>query len=225
VARNLKVRYQKFPEGWTIQGEQPTVTPVAAIVRHGETQLNKDNMIRSVSDIDIDPSGISQAVEAGELLKDIPFVRAVSGPLSRTRDTAAIVALPHALLVDVDDRLLPWNLGDMIGCKKADVEEALDYYIAHPDEQVPGGQSLNDFSDINYQVFAELLEEAEESGPILIVCQGSNIAILNEIVGLPNGEVNVKPGGVALVYQSEFGYELEAAHREDNSMAAYPSSR
>lgn len=225
MGRNLKVRYQKFPEGWEFHGSDPPVLPpIMDVVRHGETKLNQENRFRSVSDPPIDPAGISQAVEASDLLEKRPYTRIIASPLQRTQATANIIALPHSVQVELEPRLFPWHLGYLIGLPRdAQHEAELEWYVSHPDEVIPGGgESLNAFSDRTYDVFDELLNAAEDRGPFCVVCQGSNVAILNSILAVPDGDVALKPGGIASVYVNTYGYEMEVAHAPDPGVTFYP---
>lgn len=61
------------------------------VVRHGETDWNKNFLMQGNTNTDLNETGISQAKEIREKLKDIDFDVCYSSPLSRAYNTAKII--------------------------------------------------------------------------------------------------------------------------------------
>ncbi len=61
------------------------------IMRHGETEYNRQNLITGQTDVPLTPEGEEQAREAGRSLKGHRFDKAFSSTLSRAFNTAALV--------------------------------------------------------------------------------------------------------------------------------------
>ena len=61
-------------------------------VRHGETDMNKNNMFYGWYDADINEKGISQAEDLREAFKDIHIDKIYSSDLTRAAHTAEIIA-------------------------------------------------------------------------------------------------------------------------------------
>ena len=78
------------------------------IVRHGETNWNKENRCQGHSNIPLNEVGIKQAYELKEKLKNIEFDLVFCSPLDRTINTAKIIT-DHELILD--DRLIERNNG------------------------------------------------------------------------------------------------------------------
>lgn len=81
---------------------QPILPPYCTIylVRHGETDNNKNNIIQgSVVDANLNSTGETQAKDAAARLKKIPFAAAFSSDLVRAKQTAEIISLEHHLAV------------------------------------------------------------------------------------------------------------------------------
>jgi broad specificity phosphatase PhoE len=57
------------------------------IVRHGQTYINRYNKMQGWCDTPLTKKGISEAEQAGEALKDVPFDIALSSDLKRASDT------------------------------------------------------------------------------------------------------------------------------------------
>ena len=84
-------------------------------LRHGETQWNKIGKTQGQLDSQLNDTGRSQALRAGEILAAEPIERIVASPLSRARHTAEAVAAHHALTIGFDDGLKECHLGDLQG--------------------------------------------------------------------------------------------------------------
>ncbi|GAA3337499.1 histidine phosphatase family protein [Curtobacterium pusillum] len=77
------------------------------LVRHGETEWSKSGQHTGRTDIPLTENGIEQAKRAGRYLADRTFALALSSPLQRARDTAALVGVD----ADIDEDLYEWDYG------------------------------------------------------------------------------------------------------------------
>ncbi|MDP4334505.1 histidine phosphatase family protein [Curtobacterium sp. A7_M15] len=77
------------------------------LVRHGETEWSKSGQHTGRTDIPLTENGIEQAKRAGRYLADRSFALALSSPLQRARDTAALVGVDPEL----DEDLYEWDYG------------------------------------------------------------------------------------------------------------------
>ena len=82
------------------------------IVRHGETNWNKEERCQGHSNIPLNETGIKQAEEIKEKLKDVVFDKVFCSPLDRTKSTAKIIT-DHELIID--DRLIERCNGEFEG--------------------------------------------------------------------------------------------------------------
>ena len=69
------------------------------IIRHGETEWNKEKRMQGQRDIMLDQEGIRLAALTGKGMQDVPIDIAISSPLLRAKQTAQLVlanrAVPH----------------------------------------------------------------------------------------------------------------------------------
>src|SRR5206468_11831561 len=84
--------------------------PVIYLVRHGQTEFNRERRIQGHVDSPLTELGVRQARAVGWLLRDLirdpAGWRVVSSPLGRAASTAEIVAwMLGDLPVELDDRL------------------------------------------------------------------------------------------------------------------------
>ena len=93
------------------------------LVRHGETEWNRERRIQGVSDIPLNDTGRAQAAALGDILVGHNFDLIVSSPLSRADETARIIAqrLGMPAPITVPD-LIERNYGEAEGSSGADLD-------------------------------------------------------------------------------------------------------
>ena len=92
------------------------------IVRHGQTNWNRDKLLQGQLDIELNEIGYKQAEETAILLSDKKFTRMYVSPLSRTSITASKINEYHNLNIIYDDRILERSFGKMEGLKGSEVD-------------------------------------------------------------------------------------------------------
>ncbi|MEM8605303.1 MAG: histidine phosphatase family protein, partial [Cyanobacteria bacterium P01_H01_bin.121] len=76
------------------------------LVRHGETDWNRQSRFQGQIDIPLNENGKAQAEKAAEFLKAVPIDEAVTSPMARPRQTAEVILRHHPeLALQADDRL------------------------------------------------------------------------------------------------------------------------
>ena len=78
---------------------------IVYLMRHGETDWNKERRLQGRSDIPLNAFGMELAEKTAEGMKESPFDRAFSSPLDRAYTTARIVIGDRPVEVVKDDRL------------------------------------------------------------------------------------------------------------------------
>ena len=89
------------------------------IVRHGQTDWNKQKVMQGQIDVPLNETGKEQARELGEKLKDIVFDHIFCSPLLRTRQTLENLKLKSNTRIIYDDRLKERNYGEFEKTKKS----------------------------------------------------------------------------------------------------------
>jgi broad specificity phosphatase PhoE len=119
---------------------------VLTIVRHGRTRANADGLLLGRADPVLDELGATQArALAGALgpTGDGPAPRIVSSPLQRARQTAAAIADRYGVEVEIDDRWIELDYGELDGRPLAEVPADLWDRWREDAGYVPaGGESL-----------------------------------------------------------------------------------
>ncbi|MBC7517387.1 MAG: histidine phosphatase family protein [Microbacteriaceae bacterium] len=98
----------------------PSVT--IALTRHGQTQWNADGQLQGSTDIPLNDTGRSQAVESAARFDAAAWHGVATSPLSRAAETGSIIAEILGLpLVGVDHDLRERHYGDAEGMNEAQV--------------------------------------------------------------------------------------------------------
>jgi alpha-ribazole phosphatase len=93
------------------------------LIRHGETEWNKERVFRGQMDMRMNSTGIAQADATAEALKDVVFDAIYSSPLKRAMVTARRIAMPHEIAVRAADGFSDMHFGSWQGLTEAQVEE------------------------------------------------------------------------------------------------------
>ena len=102
------------------------------LVRHGQTEFNRERRIQGHVDSPLTGLGVRQAKAVGRLLRDLisdpAGWRIVSSPLGRAASTAEIVSAKlGGVSVELDDRLKEMSWGPRDGRLRSELE------VEHPD--------------------------------------------------------------------------------------------
>ena len=159
------------------------------LLRHAETDWNRERRYQGWRDIPLSPPGRAQAESAGRLLAASPLAAVWSSPLARARETAALIAAPHTLPVREADAFKEMGFGDWEGLTRDEVRkrfpDAHRAWAETPHEAAwPGAETLG---VVRARALAglEALREAHQGQTVCLVSHGitSRILIL-EALGL-----------------------------------------
>ena len=141
------------------------------LVRHGETEWNKEGVFRGRKDIPLNERGREQAAAAGAFFADIPVDAVYSSPLSRARDTARPIGEAVGRPVSVLDGLNDMCFGPWEGLSLEDVGRAhgkdLETWRIHPQRlRVRGAETL---STVRRRIERDLGRVPAGAGSIVLV--------------------------------------------------------
>lgn len=115
------------------------------LIRHGETQANREGVFRGRGEVPLSPAGLKQAGELRAYFVPLAIQRVFSSPLRRATETAAacfpgLTVEPHELVNNLD-------LGRWAGRKKKEIAreepERWRLWLEEPERMsFPGGESL-----------------------------------------------------------------------------------
>jgi broad specificity phosphatase PhoE len=161
------------------------------LVRHGETQWNRELIFRGRADIPLSAKGLAQAEQLAAALTAEKIDAVYASPLARAQQTAQPLATPRSLEVETSDYLLDMNFGEWEGLSVEAVEdrypELFQLWQHHPELCVPpGGESLAEIRDrIKSGLQAWLAHRSGQTIALVthrVVCK----VMLCEVLGLDN---------------------------------------
>jgi 2,3-bisphosphoglycerate-dependent phosphoglycerate mutase len=85
------------------------------VVRHGETDWNKNHRFQGRTDIKLNEVGREQAIKLRPLMQQLQIESVYSSTLSRASETAELATQELKLTLQKDDRLRETNIGDAEG--------------------------------------------------------------------------------------------------------------
>ena len=153
------------------------------LVRHGETDWNRDQRFQGQRDIPLNTTGLEQAEQVATFLKDVSIDLAISSPLKRSWDTGAAVCRAHGRLeIKPIPDLQEISHGLWEGKLKSEIEAEfpgqLGTWLTDPGSvQMPQGENLDQVWDRTRIAWAELLRIAEAKGRDLTVLVTAHDAI------------------------------------------------
>ncbi len=163
------------------------------LVRHGQTDWNKERRIQGRADIELNEFGRHLARETGKGLADISFAACISSPLVRAVETAGLILGEKDVSVETDTRIMEMDFAEWEGkcCAKEQWElpERFRDFFDAPDKYIPapGGESFADMKKRTGEFLEDIYgREAYQDKNILIVTHGAALAgILNNIKEKP----------------------------------------
>ncbi len=166
--------------------------PRLLLVRHGETDWNRDKRFQGQIDVPLNEQGRTQSGKAAFFLKDIPIDRAVSSPMARPKETAEIILQPHnGVTLELDDRLQEISHGLWEGKLESEIAgeyaAELEAWKDAPETvQMPEGENLQQVWERAIAAWKDIVASAPQDRPttILVVAHDAiNKAILCHLMG------------------------------------------
>jgi len=153
------------------------------LVRHGETDWNRDGRWQGGSDTRLNDLGREQARELAEQL-DGSIDALYSSDLARARETAEIVAAKLGLEVQVDPRLRERSFGSWEGLTMLEIEERFaDSHRRWRAGEGAGADDAEAFEDFFARV-TEFLADVLRLHPdeeVLVISHGGSIRVIHAL--------------------------------------------
>jgi len=172
--------------------------PRLLLVRHGETNWNRDGRFQGQIDIPLNENGHAQAAQAAEFLKDIKIDGAVTSSMKRPKETAESILKYHPdVTLSTTEDLWEISHGEWEGKLESEIESGypgmLAQWQSQPESvQMPAGENLEDvwrrakkgWGDI-VAAYSSAPENNEEQKTVMVVAHDAiNKAILCQVFGL-----------------------------------------
>src|SRR5512139_881523 len=161
------------------------------LVRHGQTAWNVGEIFRGRADIPLDETGRREAGLAGEALREATIHAVYSSPLSRSFETAQLIAKCHNLPVEPLEAIIDISYGDWEGLSNERVRESYPELHKLWHEQphkicFPGGESLDEVRARTMTAVSRLMVKHQDQTIVLVAHRVPNKVICCALIGLDN---------------------------------------
>ena len=157
-------------------------------VRHGQTDWNIEKRAQGHNDIELNKTGIEQAYEVKEQLKNIKIDRIYASPLKRALKTAVIINEAHNVELCVENALIERNFGQIEGtCFEGNQwYECWNYDLNTKYEM--GGECVQDFFKRIHDFLDNLSEKSSDETVLIVSHGGVGIGVDAYFNGIVYGE-------------------------------------
>ncbi len=187
----------------------PHTGPRLLLVRHGETQWNRESRFQGIRDIPLNDNGKEQGRKAAQFLKDIPIDFAVSSSMLRPKETAELILEYHRdVTLETTSELMEICHGLWEGKLESEIEAEfpglLNQWKEAPETvQMPEGENLQQVWDRASAAWNKIVEQYSNSDNprtgIVIAHDAINKTIICYLLGLEAKNFwNIKQGNGAV---------------------------
>lgn len=166
-------------------------------VRHGESEGNAARVFTGQTDSPLTARGRKQAAAVAAELGKVKFDRIVSSDLSRTRDTAEVIAKRQGIPVEIVPELREINVGDRTG-KSFDETRGLPNWNDDGFVAWPGGETFDQVLTRTLGAIDRLTRESPGKTILIVGHGGVNRILLSHFLGIlpkldrtPGGNTNI----------------------------------
>ena len=167
------------------------MTTTVLLVRHGQTNSNVTGFYMGWSDEDLDEVGRTQARRLSSRLSGWPIASVYTSPLRRAHTTAAILAEPHMLELNVLDDLIELGLGDWQGLHMDEIKrrwpDVWQQSRIDPSEvTMPNGESFRQVTERAVRVFESVLDSNPGKQVLIVTHEVVVKVIVAHVLGVSN---------------------------------------
>lgn len=155
------------------------------LIRHGETDWNKEGKLQGRVDIPLNAEGRHVAELTREALQEVPFDVAFTSPLKRAYETAEIILRGRGVPIIKDDRIIEVGFGTYEGKKRKDWDENIKNFFLKSEAYVPlgEGETFEDVLEREGAFLKELFSDSRYQGKtILIATHGAALSGLLTVI-------------------------------------------
>jgi phosphoserine phosphatase len=170
--------------------------PRLLLVRHGETDWNRQGRFQGQIDIPLNANGLAQAEAAGGFLAPVPIHRAYTSSMARPRQTAEAILASHpgvpltstAGLVEIGHGLWEGRLEPEIA--EGWPELLADWKRAPQTVQMPGGETIHEVWERSLRTWQTIVASLDAEETALVVAHDAvNKTLLCALLGLTPADI------------------------------------
>lgn len=154
------------------------------LVRHGETDFNRNNRYLGRTDIMLNSAGLNQAKELAQKMKGLDIDIIYCSPLKRAVETAMLIKSECNCDIIIDQHFIERSIGDYEGLTKEEAKEKYPYLYERNitrifEEAPPNGETINKVLERVFSGLDEIKKQKNLSN-IMIVTHGFVAKAINK---------------------------------------------
>ena len=156
------------------------------LTRHGQTDWNVAGKIQGSTDIELNETGVRQAEETREKLKNETIDVIISSPLKRARKTAEIIASGRNIPLILDNGITErcfWKFEGKTP-KEFDFDEIWNYKL---NKKYEDAENIGDLFDRIQKFLNKIQKDYPDKTVLLVTHGGITVPIRAILEGIPNG--------------------------------------
>jgi len=191
------------------------------LVRHGQSQWNKENLFTGWKDPDLTDKGVDEAINAGKKIKEtnISFDLHFTSKLQRAQKTGSLIMKELGYDIDTfeNEALNERDYGDLSGLNKDAArkkwgDEQVHMWRRSYETPPPGGESLKNTAERVLPYFEEIIyPELRNQKNILVSAHGNSLRALIMYLEKISGDEIVKleiATGQPIIYKFDNDFQL-----------------
>ena len=166
------------------------------LIRHGETNWNKEGRFQGQIDIPLNENGKNQARKTFEYLRNVSFNKAFSSSMHRPYETAQIILQDNKdLKIEKIDSLVEISHGLWEGKLEAEIRETWPVLLKNwhdkPEEvTMPEGESIKNVSERSVEAFKKICSSQKDNDLSLLVAHDAvNKTLICNILGINYSDI------------------------------------
>ncbi|MHA1201239.1 MAG: histidine phosphatase family protein [Candidatus Heimdallarchaeaceae archaeon] len=148
------------------------------LVRHGETDYNKERLLMGQLDIPMNELGLSQAKKVGKVLENKKISKIYSSDLQRASKTAEIIKNTQNIPLELIPNFREHTLGKMDGMKWSTEWDEMEKNEFEEIILKEGGESFIHFEKRIWDTFVKITEEHSIDENLLFITHGGCIRMI-----------------------------------------------
>ncbi len=179
------------------------------LVRHGETDWNKEGRFQGQIDIPLNKNGQQQASAAGKVLESVKIDKAFTSSMSRPMETAEIILRSHPVIeIQQEKELIEIGHGLWEGKLESEIasewQDLLRNWKSSPETvQMPKGENIGEVSKRAITCWEQICRSLSSNETALVVAHDAvNKTILCNLLGLTPADIwTIKQGngGITII--------------------------
>jgi broad specificity phosphatase PhoE len=160
------------------------------LVRHGETESNRQGLTLGRADLPLNHTGREQAVRVAAALAKESLAVVYASPLRRAVDTAEPIAAAHGLPVNLEPGFIEMDIGELEGLAFADLRERYPNFLRTwisedgPRTSMPGGESLREVQRRAKQAVDRLVMTDFEGAVCVVTHNFVILSLVSDALGI-----------------------------------------